>query len=89
MYEKIRLEYKKGKSDKFYEIILEGKVVKMNWGRIGQDPTSREKVLSNASAAISFFTKKANEKKKKGYVKVEITEEVKKDEPVRFMRIRK
>ncbi len=52
---------------KFYEVIVDGKKLKIRYGRIGTDGTKSEKEFASEEAAEKEANKKINAKKKKGY----------------------
>jgi len=65
------LEYKDRVSNKFWKIALKGKILTVNFGRIGNNP---QEVIydkfSNKEEAKAFALKKIGEKLKKGYSEV-------------------
>ena len=56
-----------GSSNKFYELIVEGKKVTIRYGKIGTSGASTPKTFSTDAEAQKFADKTANEKRKKGY----------------------
>ena len=66
----------KNNSNKFYilELIKEDGMfsVKSRYGRLGKNPTIKEKTFNNLFSALKFFEKKESEKKTKGYLSVAI-----------------
>ena len=62
-------EYKNDVSNKFWEISLIGKEVKVTFGRIGiQNPQSKKNKFNTNEEAKKFAEKKINEKTRKGYL---------------------
>ena len=58
-------------SNKFWKIGIKGKLVTVNFGRIGNK--AQEKVfntIKNETDAKKFFEKKISEKTRKGYVEI-------------------
>lgn len=66
--ESVALEYIAGKSDKFWNAILEGTKVTVKYGRRGTFGQEQEKVFPNEGAAFDYYRTKVNEKLMKGYV---------------------
>jgi len=56
-----------GKSSKFYEVIQEGSVLHLRWGKIGTDGQKSDKTFSSEDAATREREKLIAEKIKKGY----------------------
>lgn len=72
---KTYLEYKDDKSQKFWEITLEGKSFTTRYGKIGSDGTSKTKVFDTEEKAQKEVEKLISHKKKKGYADEEAIEE--------------
>ena len=64
------LEFKDAKSNKFWEVSVTGKTVKIRYGKLGTDGQSSVKVLSTPAEAESHAEKQAAGKLKKGYKEV-------------------
>jgi len=62
-----RYEFVQGKSQKFWEITLEGKAFTTCWGRLGTEGQSATKTFPNAAKAKMKYDKLVVEKVKKGY----------------------
>lgn len=65
-----RFELVDGKSEKFWEVEVEGSSVTTRWGRIGTDGQIKTKPLADAAAAEREAGKLVTSKTKKGYVEV-------------------
>lgn len=63
--DEIYLEYRDGKSNKFWKITKMGTKIKTNWGKIGTDGSSQEKDYGDK--VDKEFNKLVSSKKKKGY----------------------
>lgn len=75
------LECKDGKSNKFWRVETEGKVVTITFGKIGTDGHIQIKNYSTAEEAEKEATKYMNGKMKKGYQEVDEPEGMKKETP--------
>ena len=64
----IHLEFKEGKSSKFWKLNISGCTTLISYGRIGTSGQTDTKVHSNAEEAKKFAAKIQAEKEKKGYV---------------------
>lgn len=69
MDDKIYLECINSKSNKFYELILKGSKVYINYGRINKSGKKFTKKFNDENAAAKFFQKQTIKKFKKGYKK--------------------
>lgn len=65
-----RYEFKDGKSNKFWEIELDGSSFTTTYGKIGTDGQSSSKEFDSPEKARKEYDKIVNEKVKKGYVLV-------------------
>ena len=66
---KKKLTYSDNISNKFWEINLTGKKVKIIYGRIGiKNPANQLKVFKSSDDAKKYSEKKIREKKNKGYI---------------------
>jgi predicted DNA-binding WGR domain protein len=63
-----RFEFRDGKSDKFWDITLDGKETTVHYGRRGTKGQSQTKAWASAADARKFFDTKIAEKTKEGYV---------------------
>lgn len=63
-----RFEFSEGKSDKFWEIAVDGCDVTVRYGRIGADGQSKAKTFGDPAAAQQHAEKLIDEKTRKGYV---------------------
>ncbi|MGB7346159.1 MAG: DNA ligase [Pirellulaceae bacterium] len=63
-------EFSDGKSDKFWEIKIDGSEVAVRYGRIGTSGQSRTKSFADAEAAQKYHEKSIRDKTDKGYQKV-------------------
>jgi uncharacterized protein (TIGR02996 family) len=63
----MRLEFKEGKSSKFWEIEQDGKKLVTRWGRIGTDGQEKKESLANEWQAKSSLQKQVAAKIAKGY----------------------
>jgi len=77
--ETTRLEYKKGTSNKFYEVRLvyvpdmDGYQVIRKWGRIGTLGDSRTEYVGTESTAWDMYADYLDAKEAKGYKRVSVT----------------
>ena len=67
---KRRLEFVGGASAKFWEIAVEGKTVRVRFGRLGATGQQETKEFATAEAAAKHADKKIQEKLNKGYAEV-------------------
>ena len=67
---KYRYEFSDDKSDKFWEIVLNGDKYSVSYGRIGNKPQTRTKDFDSKEIAMKEADKIVNAKMKKGYVLV-------------------
>jgi DNA ligase-1 len=67
---KRRLEFLGGKSDKFWEVAVQGNEVVVHFGRNGTSGQTETKTFPDPVAAAQHADKKIAEKVKKGYVEV-------------------
>jgi predicted DNA-binding WGR domain protein len=66
---KKHLEFSDAKSNKFWEIELKGKTIKICYGRIGiENPATQNKSFASADLAKKYYEKKLKEKINKGYI---------------------
>ena len=63
----LRLEFHDGKSDKFWEITLNGNTTSTAYGKCDKDGMETEKSHASDEKAAKFAAKKIKEKRKKGY----------------------
>jgi outer membrane protein assembly factor BamB len=63
----LELSQDEGTAHKFYEVIVNGTLLKIRYGRIGTDGQSSEKTFSTEEKARAEGDKKIKSKKKKGY----------------------
>ena len=63
-----RFEFKDGKSNKFWEVQVQGKTLQVNFGRIGTEGQSKTKAFTNPQQATAEMEKLIREKTGKGYV---------------------
>lgn len=63
----MRLEFKDGKSNKFWQAELRRTWLDVSWGRIGTRGQTKRQVFGTASLGKQAFEKLVMEKKKKGY----------------------
>jgi predicted DNA-binding WGR domain protein/uncharacterized protein YjbI with pentapeptide repeats len=63
----MRFELSEGTSNKFWEIVRDGKVLRLRWGRIGTDGQRQDKTFSSPDAALKEHDKLVASKRKKGY----------------------
>lgn len=63
----IRYEYKDGKSEKFWEVFVDGFKVITTWGRIGADGQQNHKLCASDDEAVKAAEKLIIDKLKKGY----------------------
>jgi predicted DNA-binding WGR domain protein len=68
---KYRYEYSDEKSDKFWEIILNGNCYSVSYGRIGNNPQTRTKEFDSKEIALNEANKIRLAKEKKGYILAE------------------
>jgi predicted DNA-binding WGR domain protein len=68
---KIYLEYKDNKSEKFWEVSVEGSVMTTRWGKIDSSGQSKKKDLSTHEIACDEAKKLAEKKQRKDYKEVE------------------
>jgi predicted DNA-binding WGR domain protein len=66
-----RFEFSDGKSNKFWEIALEGNTFTVTFGRIGTSGQTQTKTFDTAAKAEAEHDKLVKEKTKKGYVETE------------------
>ncbi|AFZ25076.1 hypothetical protein Cylst_2883 [Cylindrospermum stagnale PCC 7417] len=66
--QRIYLEFSDSKSHKFYEVVVKGTEVTINYGRIGAQGQFSTNTYSTVEKARLAASKKVNEKLKKGYV---------------------
>ena len=66
-----RYEFSDGKSNKFWEVEVDGDTVNVCYGRLGTDGQTSTKVYSSAAEAQAQADKQAKSKMKKGYALVE------------------
>ena len=77
-----RFEFTDAKSNKFWEIDVEGVFVTTRWGRIGTGGQTKKKELGSAEAAEKEAAKQIASKQKKGYAEVgEVAEVGEESEP--------
>lgn len=69
-----RFEFSDGKSNKFWEIALDGNTFTVRYGRMGTDGQTNTKVFDSADKAQKEADKAIRSKTKKGYVEVEAGE---------------
>jgi uncharacterized protein (TIGR02996 family) len=67
-----RFEYKDAKSQKFWEIQVEGDAFTVRYGKIGTDGQVQTKTFASAEKAEAEAEKMIKSKTKKGYVEVEV-----------------
>lgn len=81
----VRLEFKEGTSNKFWELALDDAKYKVRWGRIGTN--GQEKLFSFPSSlkAKTEADKLIAEKKKKGYVEIAAEGKAKKAKPAKVV----
>ena len=65
-----RFELSDGKSNKFWEIDLDGTSFSVTFGKIGTSGQTQTKTFDNASKAQTEYDKLVKEKTKKGYTEV-------------------
>jgi len=70
-----RFEFKDGKSDKFWEITVEGDSFTVRFGRVGTDGQTSTKTYADAAKGEAEANKLIAAKTKKGYVEVEAGDE--------------
>ncbi len=70
-----RFEFTGSKSDKFWEISVEGSEVTTRWGRKGTDGQTKTKEFPSDDKAAAGETKQIKGKLKKGYLEIELAEE--------------
>ncbi len=63
-----RFEYSDGKSNKFWEIAVDGVAHTVTYGRIGTAGTTKTKEFASAQAAEADAEKLVTDKVRKGYV---------------------
>jgi predicted DNA-binding WGR domain protein len=68
---KTYLEYKDNKSEKFWEVSVEGSVMTTRWGKINSSGQSKKKDLSTHEIACDEAKKLAEKKQRQGYKEVE------------------
>jgi predicted DNA-binding WGR domain protein len=68
---KTYLEYKDNKSEKFWEVSVEGSVMTIRWGKIDSSGQSKKKDLSTHEIACDEAKKLAEKKQRQGYKEVE------------------
>ena len=68
---KTYLEYKDNKSDKFWEVSVEGSVMTTRWGKIDSSGQSKKKHLSTHEIACDEAKKLSEKKQRLGYKEVE------------------
>lgn len=66
----MRLEHTEGSSRKFWEATLEGRVLRVRWGRLGADGQHKDHVFPDDAAACAERDKLVREKLRKGYILV-------------------
>ena len=64
----------RGNSFKFYDIVIDGNEVTTKYGKIGTDGVSNTKDFKDEAAARKFYEKTLQEKMKKGYEKVTVSQ---------------
>jgi predicted DNA-binding WGR domain protein len=67
-----RFEFSEGTSNKFWQITLDGAAFVVQWGKIGTAGQTQTKSFASEHAAKAELDKLVAEKKKKGYVEVEV-----------------
>lgn len=65
-----RLEFSEGKSDKFWEVRVEGSALTTHWGRIGTAGQSKTKEFASEPEALAEARAQMAAKEKKGYREV-------------------
>jgi len=68
----VRLEFKEGTSNKFWELDLDGSAYKLRWGRIGTAGQEKSFNFPSTLKAKSEADKLIAEKKKKGYQEIAV-----------------
>jgi predicted DNA-binding WGR domain protein len=68
---RVYLEFREGKSSKFWEVVADGKAVTTRWGRIGANGQSKTQSCASATAARELADELAAEKQNKGYACVD------------------
>ncbi len=63
----LELSEDSGAAHKFYEVVVDGKIMSIRYGRIGTDGRTTTKVLATEEAALKEADKKIKAKKRKGY----------------------
>ena len=63
-----RFEFRKGTSEKFWEVAVEGRAVTVRFGRIGAQGQEKTKSLPTPEAARAEHDQLVAEKLRKGYV---------------------
>ena len=63
----VHLEFKKGKSSKFWRLKISGCTTIVTFGKIGTDGQTDTKIHANEAEARSFAEKIQAEKERKGY----------------------
>ena len=69
----MRLEYRSGASCKFWQIEVDGSCYVVQYGKIGTAGREQTKTFADTEAARTAADRKIAEKKKKGYVEVDVT----------------
>src|SRR6185503_14731920 len=78
-----RFELVEGTSSKFWEIEVNGRAVRVRWGRIGSDGQTKEKTFADPHAAEASAAKQIEEKLKKGYLEAGAKGSAKKAAPAK------
>jgi predicted DNA-binding WGR domain protein len=65
-----RFEFTEGRSQKFWEVDVEGSEMTTRWGRIGSAGQAQTKSFADTAAARAAADKLIAEKAAKGYVEV-------------------
>jgi predicted DNA-binding WGR domain protein len=63
-----RFEFRDGKSDKFWDVTLDGKETTVHYGRRGTKGQSQTKTWASAAYARKYYEAQITEKRKKGYM---------------------
>ena len=65
-----RFELKDEQSNKFWEVQVQGKTLRVNFGRMGTEGQSKSKAFANPQQATAEMEKLIREKTAKGYVEI-------------------
>jgi predicted DNA-binding WGR domain protein len=71
-----RVEFNDAKSNKFWQVKVEGTEVLIEYGKIGTEGRENKKSFENSTEALEFAEKKLKEKLKKGYIEVKLEQDL-------------